>query len=108
MATVRFPNVTATCVVPGSIIGAPGKVTAYVSSTANLVVVTDVRGSAGSVSIDSDGNGRRGVFSMPLDAPHLRRAAGAARTCASGLNEPKRTSVRTIGRRLDELAASRT
>lgn len=107
MATVRFPNVTATCVVPGSIIGARGNVTAHVRSTANLVVVTDVGGSAGSVSIDSSGNGRRGALSMPLDAGHLRRAAGAARTCASGLKEPKRTAVRTIGRRLDELAAAR-
>ena len=108
MGTVRFPNVTTTCVVPGSIIGAQGSITAHVRSTTDLVVVTDLSGSTGSVSIDSNGNGRRGIFSIALDANRLRSAAGGARTCAAGLREPKRTAVRAIARRFDELAASRT
>ena len=108
MVTVRFPNVTATCVVPGAIIGAQGTVTAQVRSTTDLVVVTEVGGNRGSASIDGSGYGRRGPFTVPLSAAQLRRAADAARTCALGLREPKRAGgLRTIALRLEELAASR-
>ena len=107
MATVRFPNVTATCNVPGAIIGAQGNVTARVRSTTDVVVVTEVGGSGASASIDNSGTGRRGGFGMPLSSEQLRRAAGAARACAITLREPTRTNIRTIARRLDELAATR-
>ncbi len=107
MATIRFPNVTTTCNVPGSMIGVQGNVTALVHSTANVVVVTQVGGSGASASIDSSGMGRRGGFGMSLTSEQLRRAAGAARTCAVTLREPKKSSVRGIARKLDQLAASR-
>jgi hypothetical protein len=108
MAQVSFPRVTATCVVPGSIIGASGNVSARVNSTGNYVFVTDLSGNNGTVSIDGDGYGSRGGLSMRLDAPALHRAGSAARTCASALRAPmQKAALRTIGARLDQLARAR-
>lgn len=106
--SVRFPNVSATCVVPGTVVGASGTITARVVSTADRVTVTDTTGGKGTVAIDGNGRGYRGWLSTNLDADKLREAAQAARTCASALRSPtQRSSLRTIAQRLEQLAASR-
>ncbi len=108
MSTVRFPNVSATCVVSGTLIGATGNITVRIVSTANRITITDTTGGRGTVAIDGNGRGYRGWLSADLDAGKLREGAQAARTCAAALRSPtQRSSLRTIAQRLEQLAASR-
>lgn len=104
---VTFPTVDATCVVPGSVVGAAGTYTARVVSTRNQVSFTDVAGEKGAVRIDGNGVGRRGWFTRRLDAQTLRKVADAGRACAAALQPPESIAVREIAERMDELAASR-